>query len=58
MSIECRIKAKNQLADYGQVEITITDENDQFIENQTFNNFDELVAEVEYNENIGNGVYL
>jgi hypothetical protein len=58
MTIEAKIKAKKILSYGEKISITITDENDNFLEEKEFSNYDELVSEVEYNEEIGNGVYL
>lgn len=58
MTTECRNKVREHLKDLGEVELTIVDENDQFIENQKFTSYDEAVCEIEFQENTGNTVFI
>lgn len=58
MTDKAKSRVKELLSYCGQVEITIADDNDQFIEEKKFTEYEEAVSEIQFQESVGNQVFL
>jgi hypothetical protein len=56
MSIESKIKAKDIISTYGEVEITVVDGDK--VEHKKFTSYEDVVSEVEFYESMDCEVYL